>query len=119
MDVLPRRLKLIIVCATCHTLASTRPRLSAALAPPWRSPRAGHDPGKVVLDLGIMLAAGGDCPADVAGLRAQPGVFGGVVYLGLLAGAPGANVVEPGLGREDQQTEPEPPTQQDHNDQEI
>jgi hypothetical protein len=49
--------------------------LSAALVP-WRKPRAVHDPGKVVLDLGIMLAAGGDCPADVAALRAQPGVFG-------------------------------------------
>jgi hypothetical protein len=51
--------------------------LSAALAP-WRKPRAVHDPGKVVLDLGIMLAVGGDCPADVAALRAQPGVFGPV-----------------------------------------
>jgi hypothetical protein len=49
--------------------------LSAGLAP-WRKPRAVHDPGKVVLDLGIMLAAGGDCPADVAALRAGPGVFG-------------------------------------------
>ena len=49
--------------------------LSASLAP-WRKARAVHDPGKVVLDLGIMLAAGGDCPADLAALRAQPGVFG-------------------------------------------
>ena len=49
--------------------------LSVALAP-WRKPRAVHDPGKVVLDLGIMLAAGGDCPADVAALRAGSGVFG-------------------------------------------
>jgi Transposase DDE domain group 1 len=51
--------------------------LSVALAP-WRKPRAVHDPGKVVLDLGIMLAAGGDCPADLAALRAGPGVFGPV-----------------------------------------
>ena len=51
--------------------------LSAALAA-WRKPRAVHDPGKVVLDLAIMLAAGGDCPADVAALRAGPGVFGSV-----------------------------------------
>ena len=51
--------------------------LSAGLAP-WRKPRAVHDPGKVVLDLGIMLAAGGDCPADLAALRAGPGVFGPV-----------------------------------------
>jgi hypothetical protein len=51
--------------------------LSAGLAP-WRKARAVHDPGKVVLDLGIMLAAGGDCPAEVVALRAQPGVFGPV-----------------------------------------
>jgi hypothetical protein len=51
--------------------------LSAGLAR-WRKPRAVHDPGKAVLDLGIMLAAGGDCPADLAAMRAQPGVFGPV-----------------------------------------
>lgn len=28
-----------------------------------RRPRAEHDPGKVVLNLAVMLAAGGDCPA--------------------------------------------------------
>jgi hypothetical protein len=51
--------------------------LSAALAP-WRKPLAVHDPGKVVLDLAVMLALGGDCLADIALLRAEPGVYGRV-----------------------------------------
>lgn len=44
----------------------------------WRRPRAIHDPGKLVLDLGASLALGGDCLADVAALRDQPGLFGPV-----------------------------------------
>jgi hypothetical protein len=51
--------------------------LSTALAP-WRKPLAIHDPGKVVLDLALTLALGGDCLADVALLRAEPGVYGQV-----------------------------------------
>ena len=43
---------------------------------PWRLPLAIHDPGKIVLDLAIAVALGGDCAADVAVVRAQPGVFG-------------------------------------------
>ena len=46
--------------------------LSAALAP-WRRPLAGHDPAKVVLDLAVALALGGDCLADIALLRARAG----------------------------------------------
>ena len=49
--------------------------LSTALAP-WRRPLATHAPGKIVLDLAIALALGGDCLADVNLLRAEPGVFG-------------------------------------------
>nr|MDQ3825000.1 transposase [Actinomycetota bacterium] len=45
---------------------------------PWRRPLAVHDPGKVVLDLALMLALGGDCLADIALLRAEPGLFGRV-----------------------------------------
>jgi hypothetical protein len=37
-----------------------------------------HDPGKVVLDLPVMLALGGDCLDDIALLRCAPGVFGPV-----------------------------------------
>ena len=37
-----------------------------------------HDPGKIVTDLVVTLAVGGDCLADVAALRAQPQLFGPV-----------------------------------------
>jgi Transposase DDE domain group 1 len=51
--------------------------LSQALAR-WRRPLAIHDPAKVVLDLAVGLALGGDCLADIALLRERPGVFGPV-----------------------------------------
>ncbi|WP_093803855.1 IS1380 family transposase [Streptomyces sp. Wb2n-11] len=51
--------------------------ISRALAP-WRKPRAVHDPGKILLDVALAVALGGDCPADVAMLRAEPAVFGPV-----------------------------------------
>jgi hypothetical protein len=44
----------------------------------WRAPRAVHDPGKIVLDLALMLALGGDCLADAAMLRSEPALFGPV-----------------------------------------
>jgi hypothetical protein len=44
----------------------------------WRLPLARHDPGKVLLDLAVSLAVGGDCLADLAQLRAAPEVFGPV-----------------------------------------
>ena len=51
--------------------------ISAAMAP-WRKPRTVHDPGKVLLDIALATALGGDCLADVAMLRAEPDVFGPV-----------------------------------------
>jgi len=51
--------------------------LSAALGP-WRAPRATHDPAKVLADLAIAVALGGDCAADIAVVRAQPDLFGEV-----------------------------------------
>ena len=51
--------------------------LSAALAW-WRKPMAVHDPAKVIIDLAVALALGGDCLADIALLRAEPAVFGPV-----------------------------------------
>lgn len=42
--------------------------VSAALAP-WRKPLAVHDPGKMVTDLAIALALGGDTLADVGADR--------------------------------------------------
>jgi hypothetical protein len=49
--------------------------LSKALAR-WRLPLAIHDPGKVITDLAVTLALGGDCLADIALVRAEPGVYG-------------------------------------------
>ena len=51
--------------------------ISTALAS-WRKPRAVHDPGKILLDLALTVALGGDCLADVAMLRCEPDVFGPV-----------------------------------------
>lgn len=48
--------------------------LRAALTP-WRKPWARHDPAKVLADLAIMLALGGDACSDVRALRAEPGVY--------------------------------------------
>ncbi len=44
----------------------------------WRPGRAVHDPGKMIADLAVAVALGGDCLADVAMLRAQPQLFGPV-----------------------------------------
>ncbi len=44
----------------------------------WRPARAVHSPGKVITDLAVALALGGDCLADVAMLRSQPELFGPV-----------------------------------------
>ena len=49
--------------------------LSAGLAR-WRAPRAVHDPGKIIADLAMALALGGDCLADIAVLRSQPELAG-------------------------------------------
>ena len=51
-------------------------RLLAARLAPWRKPLAIHDPAKVVTDLAITLALGGNCLADIGLLRGEPGVFG-------------------------------------------
>ena len=37
-----------------------------------------HDPGKIIADLAMTLALGGDCLADIAVLRAQPELAGPV-----------------------------------------
>ena len=51
--------------------------MSQALAA-WRPVRAEHDPGKIVTDLAVAVALGGDCAADLAVVRAQSGLFGPV-----------------------------------------
>ena len=51
--------------------------LSEALAD-LRQRRSRHDPGRVVRDLALTLADGGDCLSDLRVLRDQPPLFGAV-----------------------------------------
>lgn len=51
--------------------------LSEALAPTVRRSRR-HDPGRVLLDMALTLADGGDCLSDLSVLRDQPSLFGSV-----------------------------------------
>ncbi len=63
------------------TQAAEVTRLTACLRAElgrWRKPLATHEPGKVACDLALSLALGGDCLADLALLRAEPGVYGTV-----------------------------------------
>ncbi|MGS0685631.1 IS1380 family transposase [Nakamurella sp. GG22] len=66
----------VLIVRTARTAGLDR-ALTAALAP-WRRPMARHDPGKVVLDVAVALALGGDCLADISQLRAAPDVYGPV-----------------------------------------
>ncbi len=52
-------------------------QLSVAMAP-TRKRRSAHDPGRVLRDLIVMIADGGDCVSDLAVLRNQPSLFGEV-----------------------------------------
>jgi hypothetical protein len=40
--------------------------------------RRGHDPGRVICDLAVMLADGGECVSDLGAVREQPALFGAV-----------------------------------------
>ena len=51
--------------------------LSGALAR-WRSPFATHDPAKVLLDLAITMALGGDTCSGLTVVCAEPVMFGQV-----------------------------------------
>lgn len=51
--------------------------LSGALAR-WRKPFAVHDPAKVILDLALTLALGGDALSDIDVVREEPGLYGHV-----------------------------------------
>jgi len=66
----------VLLAATVMKIGLDR-ELSAALRP-WRRPLAVHDPGKVLLDLAISVAIGGDCLADIAQVRSEAAVFGRV-----------------------------------------
>jgi hypothetical protein len=43
-----------------------------------RQRQGGHDPGRIAVDVAVMLADGGEAIADLAVLRDQPGLFGPV-----------------------------------------
>jgi len=43
-----------------------------------RQRRAGHGPGRVLVDVAVMLADGGEAISDLAVLRDQPELFGSV-----------------------------------------
>ncbi len=61
--------------------AADRLCLTAALSrglAGMRERRGGHDPGRVVRDLAVMLADGGDCLADLRAVRDQQPLFGEV-----------------------------------------
>src|ERR1019366_303072 len=40
--------------------------------------RRGHDPGRVIRDLAVMLADGGECVSDLGAVREQEALFGRV-----------------------------------------
>jgi len=44
----------------------------------FKQRRSGHDPGRVIRDLAVMLADGGDCLADLGAVRDQQALFGQV-----------------------------------------
>lgn len=61
----------VLLTATAEATGLAR-ALRTALAP-WRKPLAVHDPAKVVLDLAVSVALGGDALADAAIVRSEPG----------------------------------------------
>jgi hypothetical protein len=67
----------VLLLAEAARLTGLSQGLAGGLAR-WRAPRAVHDPGKMLTDLVVTLALGGDCLADVAVLRAQPELCGPV-----------------------------------------
>lgn len=56
-------------------LLGTLDQLRTAMAP-WRKDLAVHDPAKVLLDLALTVALGGEHLSDVAVLRGEPGLYG-------------------------------------------
>ncbi len=73
----------------CWSRRSGRPGLGQAISTaltPWRHPRTVHDPGKMLLDVALAVALGGDCLADAGTLRAESVVFGPVASDPTLSG---------------------------------
>ena len=66
-----------VLCDLADVLGLTD-GLSAAMAP-TKLRRRGHDRGRVLVDLAVMLADGGEAFSDLGVLRDQPTLFGEVV----------------------------------------
>ena len=66
----------LLLTETVHTSGLDH-HLKTALAP-WKKPFAVHDPAKVLLDLAITLALGGDALSDSTALRDEPDLYGPV-----------------------------------------
>jgi hypothetical protein len=73
--------------------------LSAGLAR-WRPARAFHDPGKIIADLAVAVALGGDCLAGIAVLRAGPELYGPVASDPVLSRLVSALAADPVPGAE-------------------
>jgi len=63
--------------ALCADTVGLTGALSGAMAP-IRRRRGRHDPGRVIRDLAVMLACGGDSVADMVALGGQERLFGGI-----------------------------------------
>jgi hypothetical protein len=68
-------------------VTATRPKITAAGDGPGvvgqalaglRQRRRGHDPGRITVDVAVMLADGGEAIADLAVRRNEAGLFGSV-----------------------------------------
>jgi hypothetical protein len=65
-----------LLAEVADTLGLTR-GLSLRLAA-IKQRRRGHDPGRVIRDLAVMLADGGECVSDLGAVRDQQALFGAV-----------------------------------------
>ena len=73
----------LISHAGAALLGEAADRLGLTRALSWglaamRERRGGHDPGRVIRDLAVMLADGGDCLSDLRAVRDQEPLFGKV-----------------------------------------
>jgi DDE family transposase len=59
--------------------------------------RRGHDPGRVIRDLAVMLADGGECVSDLGGVRDREALFGPVASDSTAFRVIGRIAAEPGL----------------------
>jgi len=83
-----------LLVAEVLRVTGLRAGLSLGLAR-WRPARAVHDPGKVIADLAVAVALGGDCLADIGVLRAEPELYGPVASDPVVSRTIGALAADP------------------------